>query len=106
MTAEVGQCQWNFPFLLVFADKEYELYAPTRADRDEWVQKLSTFGEMNRQGVKLESMTPFDYIREQDQLKQKLVEESKMTQSARVLASEKEVEKELFEQVHMWLRLN
>lgn len=64
MTSEVGQCQWNFPFHLAFADKEYELYAPTRTDRDEWIHILSTLAEMNRQGVKLESMSPFDYIRE------------------------------------------
>ena len=61
---------------------------------------------MNKQGVKLESMSPFDYLREQEQLKQKLLEESKMTQSARAHASNLEVERQLFEQVHIWLRLN
>ena len=48
MTSEIGSCQWNFPFLMAFEDKEYELYAPTRNDREQWVHILSTIAEMNR----------------------------------------------------------
>ena len=48
LTAEVGQCQWNFPFSLQFQDKEYELYAPTRNDREQWIHILSTIAEMNK----------------------------------------------------------
>ena len=31
---ELKRCSWNFPFKLAFKDREYELYAPTRADRE------------------------------------------------------------------------
>ena len=31
---EMKQCSWNFAFRLAFTDKEYELYAPTRKDRE------------------------------------------------------------------------
>ena len=69
-----AKCKWNFSFSLSFDDKKYELYAPTRADRDQWVKMLNTIAEMNRQSVKLESMTPFDFEREQEQLKQKMLD--------------------------------
>ena len=42
-------------------------------------------------------MSPFDYLREQETQKKKLLEESKMTQSARAHATNKENEKQLFE---------
>ena len=57
----ISRCSWNFPFTLSFTDNEYELYAPTRSDRDKWILILSTIAEMNRQGVKLESMTPSEF---------------------------------------------
>ena len=34
MKSEITRCNWNFPFTVTFDDKEYELYAPTRADRE------------------------------------------------------------------------
>lgn len=43
-------------------DKEYELYAATRKDREQWVKVLGTIAEMNRQGIELEN--PFEYIKE------------------------------------------
>jgi len=64
MTQELTRCSWNFPFKLIFKEKEYELYAPSRGDREKWIYILGTIAEMNNQGVKLESMTPFDYISE------------------------------------------
>lgn len=71
MKKEITRCNWNFPFTVTFEDKEYELYAPTRADREQWVHILSTIAEMNLEGIKLESMTPFDYLREKEASKQK-----------------------------------
>ena len=53
--------------MVKFGDKEYEFYAPTRADRDQWVQILKIIAEMNRQGIKLDSTTPLDYLRDQEQ---------------------------------------
>jgi hypothetical protein len=64
MKEEITRCSWNFPFKLTFTDKEYELYAPSRSDREKWIHILGTIAEMNNRGVKLESMTPFDYIGE------------------------------------------
>ena len=65
--------------MMKFADKEYELYAPTRADRDQWIQLLKIIAEMNRQGIKLDSTTPLDYLRDQEQKTQKALEEAKMS---------------------------
>ena len=31
---KIKQCSWNFGFILTFKQKQYELYAPTRSDRD------------------------------------------------------------------------
>lgn len=60
------RCKWNFGFILEFRvnessrlkskandsfaspRKEYELYAPTRKDREQWVKIFSTIAEMNR----------------------------------------------------------
>ena len=103
---ELKRCSWNFPFKLEFKERTYELYAPTRGDRDQWILMLGTIAEMNSQGVKLESTTPFEYLAEQEEKKKRLLEESKMTESARIRASEFEIDKQIFEQVHLWLRLN
>lgn len=103
---KVVRCSWNFPFVIEFPDKQYECYAPTRNDRDEWVHVLSTIGEMNRLGVRLEDHSPFEWLREQERKKQKQLEEEKMTETARFRAEEAEMEQELFENVHVWLRLN
>ena len=46
---------------------------------------------MNKEGIKLESMTPFEYIREQEDEKRKQIEESKMTQSAKIILNESEL---------------
>lgn len=48
LVSSVMRCAWNFPFKLSFRDKEYEMYAPTRGDRDQWVKVLGTIAEMNR----------------------------------------------------------
>ena len=63
---EIKSCPWNFSFLLVFKDKEYELYAPTRADREQWIHVLKTIAKMNKLGVKSEHFTPFEWLREQE----------------------------------------
>ena len=32
------RCKWNFGFTLTFTQKQFELYSPTRTDRDSWVK--------------------------------------------------------------------
>ena len=54
-------CQWNYMFNLEMADRNMELYAPTRQDRDAWVRVLNLIIEMNREGITTESMSPFVY---------------------------------------------
>ena len=54
-------CQWNYMFVLEMADRNMELYAPTRQDRDAWVRVLSLIIEMNREGITTEEMSPFVY---------------------------------------------
>ena len=48
-------------FNLEMADRNMELYAPTRQDRDAWVRVLNLIIEMNREGITTESMSPFVY---------------------------------------------
>lgn len=38
IAAEPQHCKWNFGFKLEFgAEQSYELYSPTRKERDNWV---------------------------------------------------------------------
>ena len=78
--------------MLRFPDKEYELYSPTRNDREQWVHLLSTIAQMNREGVKSEVLTPFQWLREKELKAQKLEAEQVMSQSARDRASKEELE--------------
>ena len=64
MHDEIKRCSWNFAFSLAFHDKEYELYAATRNDREQWIKILGTIAEMNRQGVDLTDTNPLEYIKE------------------------------------------
>ena len=57
------RCSWNFAFTLTFIDKEYELYAATRTDRDHWVKILNTIAEINREGIKNEGCNVLEYLR-------------------------------------------
>ena len=75
---EEKQCGWNFAFYLKFRDETekgdgnggeagvhtYELYAPTRADRAQWIRVFKTISEMNKEGVNLVSMSPLEYLKE------------------------------------------
>ena len=44
------KCEWDFGFILTFRSKQFELYSPTRLDRDSWVKVLSTIAEANSAG--------------------------------------------------------
>lgn len=102
---ETQQCSWNFAFRLVFADKEYELYAATRKDREQWVKVLGTIAEMNRQCAELGS--PFEYQQEQERKQMKMLEEEqKLTETERVKSSEQEMQEQVLEQVQLWFKLN
>ena len=93
MKDEIKRCSWNFAFNLVFSNgRDYELYAPTRGDRDMWVKILSTIAEINRQGLSLQDQNPIDYMKEQEMKTKAELEEAKMTESARYHASKKELE--------------
>lgn len=64
LSKKVAKCSWNFPFSLKFTDRIYELYAPTRNDRDKWLKILGAIAEMNKNSIDLELMTPFEYLQE------------------------------------------
>ena len=61
---------------------------------------------MNRQGVNPKETNPLDYIKEQELKAKQLLEEEKMTETARDRNSKEEMEKELNEQVILWFKLN
>ena len=65
-TSKVTYCKWNFGFSLQFPEKTYELYAPTRKEREKWVEVLSTIAEMNAKSINLNSLSPFEYLREKE----------------------------------------
>ena len=44
----IARCSWNFPFTVTFNEKEYELYAPNKQERDQWVNILGAIAEMNK----------------------------------------------------------
>ena len=44
---------------------------------------FSTIAKMNKQGVKIEQFTPFEWLREQENLEKKLKAEQMMTASDR-----------------------
>jgi hypothetical protein len=46
-TSETRRCMWNFGFSLELVERTYELYAPTRKERDKWVLVLGAIAEMN-----------------------------------------------------------
>lgn len=82
------QCGWNFAFYIKFKDDKelevtYELYAPTRADRAEWLRIFGAIVAMNKVGADLVSMTPITYLRENEEDQKNLDEEEKITESAR-----------------------
>ena len=71
MKKKIKKCSWNFAFKLVFRDKEYELYAPNRNDRTQWVKILSAIAEINKQkdesfGVQEINIcnNPIEYLRQ------------------------------------------
>ena len=47
MSGKITTCKWNFGFSVEFPEKTYELYAPTRKERDKWVEVLGAIAEMN-----------------------------------------------------------
>ena len=63
-TSKVTYCKWNFGFSLQFPQKTYELYAPTRKEREKWVEVFSAIAEMNSKSIMLNSMSPFEYLHE------------------------------------------
>ena len=77
--------------MLTFKHEEYELYCPSRADRDQWVRMFDSIAEMNKNCTSAEHMTPFEWLDEKENKAKKREEEIKMTESARVRASETEL---------------
>ena len=61
---------------------------------------------MNNEGVKSEGMTPFQWLKEKEMKDKKHEAEKDMTQSARDKALQEDVDKFMFEQVDLWLRMN
>ena len=47
MSGKITTCKWNFGFSVEFPEKTYELYAPTRKERDKWVEVLGAIADMN-----------------------------------------------------------
>ena len=48
-------------FVLEMVDRNMELYAPTRQDRDGWLRVLNLIIEMNQGDISTETMSPFVY---------------------------------------------
>ena len=60
-------CPWNFSFILELNDRNMELFAPTRIDRDKWYQIFRTIAEMNNDIVSTIQVNPFEYHRKKMQ---------------------------------------
>ena len=60
--SKLRMCKWNFGFSLEFPEKTYELYAPTRKEREKWVEVLSTIADMNSKSISLDAMSPLEFL--------------------------------------------
>ena len=47
--------------MLETVDRNMELYAPTRMDRDKWVKMFKLIVEMNQNHISTTTMSPFVY---------------------------------------------
>ena len=51
-------CAWNFNFILELSDRNMELFAPTRQDREKWVMIFNLIIEMNEKLISTKLMSP------------------------------------------------
>ena len=54
-------CVWNFCFELELSDRTMELFAPTRMDREKWVEIFNLICEMNDRLISTKSLTPLAF---------------------------------------------
>ena len=54
-------CAFQFGFQLNLQERHFDLYAPTRKDREQWVNVFKILAEMAKSKVFTESVTPFEY---------------------------------------------
>ena len=54
-------CAFQYGFQLNLKERHFDLYAPTRKDREQWVNVFKLLAEMAQDKVYPESMTPFEY---------------------------------------------
>ena len=45
-----------------------EMYAPTRQERERWIQIFQAISEMNKKLISTRDMNPFKYIKDQQEL--------------------------------------
>lgn len=54
-------CLWKFEFHLDCGSRKYELFAPTRADRDHWNRIFNIILKMNQVGVSTRDINPLEF---------------------------------------------
>ena len=96
----VTYCKWNFGFVLEFAEREYELYAPTRKERDKWVEVLGAVAEMNLKSIGLNTMSPLEYLKKGEQ------PHNQASEDARPAEKETFQDDAIFRKVQDWLQTN
>lgn len=56
-----SKCPWLFEFRLETTDRSFNLFAPTRLDRDHWVKIFSILVDMNKASVSTKEINPFEF---------------------------------------------
>ena len=54
-------CIWNYGFSLETVERNMELFAPTRKDREKWTHLFDLIVDMNQNNIGTASMSPFVY---------------------------------------------
>ena len=54
---------WKFSFEIILTDRSFELYSPTRVEREKWVHVFKLLLEMQKKSISTRSVSPFGYAK-------------------------------------------
>lgn len=60
-------CSWLFEFTIVTTERQYELHAPTRDDRDHWIKIFKIIVKMNKKGLNTRDTNPLKFDKQKEE---------------------------------------
>ena len=109
LSSKTERCNWTFAWQLVFHGtngRAYELYSPTRQERDQWVKVLGAIAEINQSGLNLQYVNPLNFIKERQKKRNQVEEQQDLSFSQVIRKEHLKVESSLKDDVDIWLALN